>query len=116
MQLQELTAVSPIDGRYRNKTAALSNYFSEYALIRYRVLVEVRYLLALASDIPALNELKKHSDSIAAIAENFSLADAEVIKATEKITNHDVKAVEYFVKEKLERLGLSAYKDFAGYK
>ena len=112
MQLQELTAVSPIDGRYRNKTAALSNYFSEYALIRYRVLVEVRYLLALASDIPALNELKKHSDSIAAIAENFSLADAEVIKATEKITNHDVKAVEYFVKEKLERLGLSAYKEF----
>lgn len=112
MFLNELTAISPIDGRYRNKTNSLANYFSEYALIRYRVFVEVRYLLALANEIPALFELQHHAESIQNIAINFSLSDAEKIKATEKITNHDVKAVEYFVKEKLDALNLSCFKEF----
>jgi adenylosuccinate lyase len=112
MFLNELTAISPIDGRYRNKTNSLANYFSEYALIRYRVFVEVRYLLALANEIPALFELQHHAESIQNIAIDFSLSDAEKIKATEKITNHDVKAVEYFVKEKLDALNLSAFKEF----
>lgn len=112
MQLNELTAISPVDGRYRNKTSALANYFSEYALIRYRVLVEVRYLLALSREIPAASGLQNHTRELNEIVKNFSLTDAEQIKATEKVTNHDVKAVEYFVKAKLDKLKLSQYKEF----
>lgn len=112
MQLNELTAISPIDGRYRNKTEILANYFSEYALIRYRVLVEVRYLLALSREIPAASGLQNHTRELNEIVNNFSLTDAEQIKATEKITNHDVKAVEYFVKAKLDELKISQYKEF----
>lgn len=112
MQLNELTAISPIDGRYRNKTEILANYFSEYALIRYRVLVEVRYLLALSREIPAASGLQNHTRELNEIVNNFSLTDAEQIKATEKVTNHDVKAVEYFVKAKLDELKISQYKEF----
>lgn len=112
MQLNELTAISPIDGRYRNKTAVLANYFSEFAFIKNRTFVELRYLVALADELPALNELKNHADLLNQIVLDFSLKDAETIKAKEQITNHDVKAVEYFVKEKLETFGLSQYKEW----
>ncbi len=112
MQLNELTAISPVDGRYRGKTATLGNYFSEYALIRYRVLVEVEYLLALSDAIDALKPIGNHAGVLRNIYLSFTEADAQKIKATEKITNHDVKAVEYFLKEQLEEAGLSAYKEF----
>jgi adenylosuccinate lyase len=114
MQLTELNAVSPIDGRYRNKTKSLSGYFSEEALIKYRVLVEIEYFIALC-EIP-LPQLKNVNvsifESLRNIYKNFSTEDALWIKETEKTTNHDVKAVEYFIKEKFESLGLLQYKEF----
>jgi adenylosuccinate lyase len=114
MQLTELNAVSPIDGRYRSKTKSLSGYFSEEALIKYRVLVEIEYFIALC-EIP-LPQLKTVNvsvfESLRNIYKNFSTKDALWIKETEKTTNHDVKAVEYFIKEKFEVLGLSQYKEF----
>jgi len=113
-QLTELNAISPIDGRYRSKTASLSKYFSEEALIRYRVLVEIEYFIALC-EIP-LPQLEKIDSSVfeglRRIYKNFTVDDALWIKETEKTTNHDVKAVEYFIKEKFETIGLSAYKEF----
>ncbi|HTI11823.1 MAG TPA: adenylosuccinate lyase [Puia sp.] len=104
MELNSLTAISPIDGRYRQQVQHLDDYFSEYALIRYRVLVEVEYFLFLAKKklFPLSASVRKHLQSV---LENFSLEDAQLIKKTEKITNHDVKAVEYFLKTKLEELG-----------
>jgi adenylosuccinate lyase len=104
MQLQPLTAISPIDGRYRNQLQHLDEYFSEFALIKYRVKVEVEYFLFLAQKkfFKASPQLKKQ---LLNIEKEFSIADAEKIKATEKITNHDVKAVEYFLKEKLKSFG-----------
>jgi len=112
MQLNELTAISPVDGRYRGKTADLANYFSEYALIRYRVWVEVEYLLALGNVIEVVKPIGNHAGVLRNIYLSFTEADAQKIKSTEKITNHDVKAVEYFLKEKLDENGLSAYKEF----
>jgi adenylosuccinate lyase len=104
MQLQPLTAISPIDGRYRNQLQHLDEYFSEFALIKYRVKVEVQYFLFLSQKkffkVPA--QLKKQ---LLNIEKEFSVTDAEKIKATEKITNHDLKAVEYFLKEKLQSFG-----------
>jgi adenylosuccinate lyase len=101
MQLQPLTAISPIDGRYRNQLQHLDQYFSEFALIKYRVKVEVEYFLFLSQ-----NKFFKISASLKKellnIEKDFSIEDAEKIKATERITNHDVKAVEYFLKEKLK--------------
>ncbi|MCQ2195602.1 MAG: adenylosuccinate lyase [Paludibacteraceae bacterium] len=114
MELNALTAISPIDGRYRNKTEELASYFSEYALIRYRVLVEVEYFIALC-DIPLKNLSsidKKIYGSLRKIYEDFTTADAQKIKDIEKVTNHDVKAVEYFLKEKFDALNLQAYKEF----
>ena len=109
-----LTAISAIDGRYANKTAALSNYFSEYALIKYRVLVEVEYFLALVDlGLPQLSGIDSNQvEGIQAIATNFTLEQAESIKAIERVTNHDVKAVEYFIKEQFDALGLQKYKEF----
>ncbi len=102
MDLNQLTAISPIDGRYRKQLQQLDSYFSEFALIKYRVLVEIEYFLFLGEKrffkIPA--NVKAH---LLTVAENFSLADAEIIKETEKITNHDVKAVEYFLKAELDK-------------
>ncbi|WP_264549465.1 adenylosuccinate lyase [Flavobacterium sp. N2820] len=114
MQLTELNAISPIDGRYRSKTISLSPYFSEEALIRYRVLVEVEYFIALReADLPQLAKIDKSIyDSLRAIYKNFSTEDALWIKETEKTTNHDVKAVEYFIKSKFDGLGLQEYKEF----
>ncbi len=99
MQLQPLTAISPIDGRYRHQLQHLAEYFSEFALIRYRVKVEVAYFLFLAEKkfFKITPQLKKQ---LITIEKDFSIADAGKIKATERITNHDVKAVEYFLKEK----------------
>ena len=112
--LTELNAISPIDGRYRNKTMSLSKYFSEEALIRYRVLVEVEYFIALC-EIP-LPQLKgidaTHFEKLRGLYNNFTTEDALWIKESEKTTNHDVKAVEYFIKDKFEKLGLSSYKEF----
>lgn len=114
MQLTELNAISPIDGRYRSKTISLSPYFSEEALIKYRVLVEVEYFIALReADLPQLTKIDKSIyDSLRAIYKNFSTEDALWIKETEKTTNHDVKAVEYFIKSKFDGLGLQEYKEF----
>jgi adenylosuccinate lyase len=114
MEFNALTAISPIDGRYQSKTSALQAYFSEFGLIRYRVLIEVEYLIALVdSGISNLKDFPK--DKYAALRElytNFSQADALWIKETERTTNHDVKAVEYFLKEKMQGLGLEAYLEF----
>ncbi len=114
IELNLLTAISPIDGRYRTKVDSLANYFSEYALIRYRVLVEIEYFIALC-EIP-LEQLKPIENGIFPklrnVYENFSLEDAQKVKDTERITNHDVKAVEYFIKDKFDELGLNKYKEF----
>ena len=109
-----LTAISPIDGRYAAKTKDLQAYFSEFALIKYRVLVEIEYFKALVQlPLPQLESVSsKDLADITAIAADFSLADAETIKATERITNHDVKAVEYFIKDKFDEIGLSTVKEF----
>ncbi len=114
MQLNELNAISPIDGRYRNKTLSLAPFFSEEALIKYRVLVEIEYFIALC-ELP-LPQLKGINPSVFVslreIYKDFSTQDALWIKETEKVTNHDVKAVEYFIKDAFEKLGLSDYKEF----
>ncbi|RYF93949.1 MAG: adenylosuccinate lyase, partial [Chitinophagaceae bacterium] len=111
MELNPLTAISPIDGRYRKQLHHLDEYFSEYALMKYRVMVEVEYFLFLAEkrffSLPPATK-----KAIREIAENFSTADAQVIKDTELITNHDVKAVEYFLKEKLEGLKAGQAKEW----
>lgn len=115
MELNSLTAISPVDGRYRDKTVSLSSYFSEYALIKYRVLVEVEYFISLCEiPLPQLKELQSPDtfDSLRNIYRSFSIADAENIKNIEKVTNHDVKAVEYFIKEKFDLLDLEKYKEF----
>lgn len=114
MEFNALTAISPIDGRYQSKTTALQAYFSEFGLIRYRVLVEVEYLIALAeSSISNLKDFPKEKyAALRAIYTDFSQQDANWIKQTEQTTNHDVKAVEYFLKEKMQALGLDAYLEF----
>ncbi|HVA97922.1 MAG TPA: adenylosuccinate lyase [Bacteroidia bacterium] len=114
MELNQLTAVSPIDGRYRNITEVFSNYFSESALMKYRLQVEVEYFIALC-ELP-LEQLKsfekKKFSALRKIYENFSADNAQKIKDIEKRTNHDVKAIEYFLKEKFDALELSAHKEF----
>jgi adenylosuccinate lyase len=114
MQLTELNAVSPIDGRYRGKTKSLSAYFSEEALIKYRVLVEVEYFISMCDyDVPQLQGVDKNVyGKLRSIYENFSTDDALWIKETEKTTNHDVKAVEYFIKKKFDEFGLEKFKEF----
>ena len=112
--MNELTAISPIDGRYRSKVENLGAYFSEYALIKYRVHVEIEYFIALTQEnIKALADFpaEKAAD-LRAIYEKFTEEDAQQIKEIEKITNHDVKAVEYFIKDKLAALGLSKFEEF----
>jgi adenylosuccinate lyase len=109
-----LTAISPIDGRYAKQTAELSDYFSEYALIKYRVFVEVQYFIALCRE--NLEQLKNFDweqiEELNGIFERFSPVDAEEIKEIEKTTNHDVKAVEYFLKKRFDYLGLSEFREF----
>lgn len=114
MKLDELTAISPIDGRYRDKTNELAAYFSEYALIKYRTQVEIEYFISLCE--LGISPLDKVDNSLFGVlrkvVENFSENDAQRIKDIEKVTNHDVKAVEYFLKEKFDELQLSDYKEF----
>jgi len=111
---EALQAISPIDGRYKTKTSELNAYFSEYALIKYRVRVEVEYFIALSNlnfkSLPQLKQLQK--DELRKLYKDFDLNAAKQIKIIEQTTNHDVKAVEYFLKEKFENLGLSQYKEF----
>ena len=112
--MNSLTAISPIDGRYRSKVEALANYFSEYALIKYRVHVEIEYFLALTEQsIEALADFPEEKESdLRNIYLSFTEEDAAKIKEIEKTTNHDVKAVEYFIKEKMAELGLSQFEEF----
>ena len=114
MSLNQLTAISPVDGRYYKQVSELSSYFSEYALIYYRVYVEVEYFIALCEiPLPQLSEFdKKLYSSLRKIYEDFNEEDALHIKDIEKETNHDVKAVEYFIKEEFEKLGIEAYSEF----
>lgn len=114
MKLSTLTAISPVDGRYRTKADALSAYFSEFALIRYRVRVEIEYFIALTGVIPQLKglESEKIREELRNIYRNFTEEDALRIKEIESVTNHDVKAVEYFIKEKFDALSLEPYKEF----
>lgn len=115
MELDILTAISPIDGRYRNKAVALAPYFSEYALMKYRTRVEIEYFISLCEiPLPQLADFdQRHFPALRAIYEEFSEADAARVKEIESVTNHDVKAIEYFIKEKIDAIGgLDAYKEF----
>ena len=114
MDLTALSAISPVDGRYRNTTKELAAYFSEFALIKYRVYIEIEYFITLTqynlSQLPVLDN--KLIQKLQGIYQNFTEADAQLIKDIEKVTNHDVKAVEYFIKQKFDELGLKEHKEF----
>ncbi|MBQ8530367.1 MAG: adenylosuccinate lyase [Parabacteroides sp.] len=114
MIFSALTAISPVDGRYRNKAENLAAYFSEYALIKYRVQVEIEYFITLSEFLPQLQALAtvENKDALRKIYREFSVEDATRIKEIESVTNHDVKAVEYFIKEKFDLLFLQDYKEF----
>ena len=114
MVLSTLTAISPVDGRYRNKAENLAAYFSEYALIKYRVRVEIEYFITLSEFLPQLRALTtgENKEALRKIYREFSVEDATRIKEIESVTNHDVKAVEYFIKEKFDLLSLQEYKEF----
>ncbi len=114
MSLNQLNAISPIDGRYRGKVETLASFFSEEALIRYRVKIEIEYFIALCEiPLPQLNSFDTSKfDALREIYQNFDVEDAQAIKEIEKVTNHDVKAVEYFIKKKFDVLGLSSFKEF----
>ncbi|MDO4789750.1 MAG: adenylosuccinate lyase [Porphyromonas sp.] len=115
MSLSPLLAISPVDGRYRSKVECLAPFFSEYALIRYRVLVEIEYFIALSQEIglwTAEGKMPCSEEELRSIYRNFTEEDAEKVKSIESVTNHDVKAVEYFIKEKFDLLGLEKYKEF----
>ena len=115
MELNTLIAISPVDGRYREKTTSLANYFSEFALIKYRVLVEIEYFISLCEiPLPQLKDLNSPQtfEKLRDIYRSFSVEDAENVKNIERVTNHDVKAVEYFIKEKFDKLNLESYKEF----
>ena len=113
-QTSNILSISPVDGRYHHICEPISDYFSEFALIKYRVLVEIRYFISLSElPIPSLKNLsKKDLDKVSKISSDFSLDDAVTLKNIEKKINHDVKAVEYFIKEKFDRLDLSSYKEY----
>ncbi len=115
--MQSLSAISPIDGRYRKSTEDISRYFSEFALIRYRIFVEIEYFIALYElKLPELKNIKKSEiKNLREIVNNFSINDAKRIKKIEKKINHDLKAVEYFIKEKFKKLGIDEYKEFVHY-
>ncbi len=114
MNLNSLTAISPVDGRYQNKVENLWKYFSEYALIKYRVFVEIEYFVALCElPLPQLKEITKEQlHQLGEIHQQFSVENAARVKEIESVTNHDVKAVEYFIKEEFDKIGLGKYKEF----
>ena len=117
MNTLNLSAISPIDGRYNKVTEDISKYFSEFALIRYRVYVEIEYFIALYEfKLPELKNIKKSKiKNLREIVSNFSINDAKRIKKIEEKINHDLKAVEYFIKEKFKKLGIDEYKEFVHY-
>ncbi|MBK0379410.1 adenylosuccinate lyase [Mucilaginibacter segetis] len=114
MELNSLTAISPIDGRYRNTTSALADYFSEYALIKYRVFIEIEYFISLCEHpLAQLQTFDKNNiEKLRDIYKNFTEKDATSIKEIERTTNHDVKAVEYFIKQQFDKLSITDYKEF----
>ena len=113
MELNSLTAISPIDGRYHNTVKPLAPYFSEYALMQYRVQVEIEYLIALSGVISELDDFPVYRlKDLRAIYKNFTEKNAIEIKEIEKVTNHDVKALEYFIKQEFEKLKIEAFKEF----
>ena len=114
MELSKITAISPVDGRYRDAASPLEEYFSEYALIRYRTLVEVEYFIALCElPLPQLSDVTAEQfEKLRGVYRDFTVEDALRVKEIEKTTNHDVKAVEYMIKEKMDALGLAAHKEF----
>ena len=114
MDLSTLTAISPLDGRYRRSTAPLADFFSEYALIKYRLRVEIEYFIALCNlPLPQLVDFDSSQfEALRELYHTFSPDDARKIKEIESITNHDVKAVEYYIKEEFDRLGLQPFKEF----
>ena len=114
MELNELTAICPADGRYRDKTIDLAEYFSEYGLIKYRLMVEIEYFIALCElPLPQLEDFNKHKyEALRSIYLDYELSDAKKVKQIEKTTNHDVKAIEYFLKEKFDEFNLSGYTQF----
>ncbi|NMB52562.1 MAG: adenylosuccinate lyase, partial [Bacteroidales bacterium] len=114
MELNSLTAISPLDGRYRQKLDELDLYFSEFGLIKYRIMVEIEYFIALCDiPLPQLTDFRKEDyKTLRSVYEDFSIEDAQKIKEKEKITNHDVKAVEYFLKEKFFHLGWERWSEF----
>ncbi len=114
MKLNALTAVSPVDGRYRNKVENLGKYFSEYALIKYRIFVEIEYFIALCElPLPQLKDISGEKlEELKKVHQNFSVENAQRVKEIESVTNHDVKAVEYFIKEEFDKLDLGKYREF----
>ena len=114
MTLSSLYAINPIDGRYNKITEEISKYFSEFALIKYRVYVEIEYFISLCElPLPQLKNITKDDHkNLRKLIDNFSVDHAKKIKKIEKKINHDIKAVEYFIKEKFEEIGLSEYKEF----
>lgn len=113
LELAELTANSPIDGRYRRNTKDVAQFFSEFGLIRYRIYVEIEYFLFLMRKLPAGKDFPSSAAaSLRAMVDGLTVDQAKKVKETEKITNHDVKAVEYFIKEQFDALGLEKYKEW----
>jgi len=117
MELSTLTAISPVDGRYWAQLSKLAPFYSEFSLMRYRVLVEVEYFLALCDVLDALKTFKQDPQNVVKLRAlydpaNFGLAQAEKVKAIEKVTNHDVKAIEYFIKEKFDENNWQSYKEY----
>ncbi|MDO4671790.1 MAG: adenylosuccinate lyase [Porphyromonadaceae bacterium] len=114
MQFDELDALSPVDGRYRSKTNDLAAFFSESALIKYRIRVEIEYFLSLSQELPALKDLLQHHapEEFRSIYKNFTLEDAKRVKEIESVTNHDVKAIEYFIKEQFDRMKIGSEREY----
>jgi adenylosuccinate lyase len=114
MELNSLTAISPLDGRYRQKVNDLDLYFSAFGLFKYRLIVEIEYFIALCEiPLPQLSDFGKENYVVLrSICEGFNIEDALAIKEKERVTNHDVKAVEYFIKEKFNQMGLSRWSEF----
>ena len=114
MELKDLNAISPVDGRYRSKVEELADYFSEFGLIKYRLMIEIEYFISLCQiPLPQLKEIDESMfDKLREIYRELRIEDADKVKQIEKITNHDVKAVEYYIKEAMEHLGMGSYKEF----
>jgi len=114
MNLNALEAISPVDGRYRNKVEGLKEYFSEFALIKYRIRIEIEYFISLCMlPLPQLKDIDNNTyDALRSFYKDFSVEEAQKIKEIEKTTNHDVKAIEYYLKQKFDEAGLSQYKEF----